>query len=382
MAVPFARLAVFLGFSMLVPFAMSHTWIEQMQVISPNGSYTGDYGYPRGYVARTDPGFTGFSDKWQLPSPDTDIGATRINSNMFACHPSQREANYSPQYPKLSVAPGDFVAMKYLENGHVSQPGIPAGKPKSGGTVYIFGTYKPSSSEKLTDVLAWTKDGKGGNGKGWLMASQNYDDGRCYQINSSPISIERQAKNGNQELWCESNLEIPANAPAGSTLTTYWVWDWATEGEGAKDEYYTTCSDFDVAGGNANNKLATTSKHPLVQQNNEQNAVSDYKSRKAIVSNPRGQSGSASAPGSIAAPAPAPSSSMASSVTNSPPAVTSAPAATAPASEAVVTATRNVTVTAPGVVVYKTVTVPASGSAPTGQAPAPHRRAHVRDFRS
>jgi hypothetical protein len=286
------------AFFIFMQTANAHSWIEQHQVIGPDGAYIGDYGYSRGYVARTDPSFTGYSDKWQLPSPDTDISRTRINDSMLLCHPSQRTATYSSQYPQLSVAPGSYVAMKYLENGHVSQPFIPAGKPAGSGTVFIFGTYEPSELETLVDVLSWTADGKGGNGKGWLMSAQNYDDGRCHQLNQAPISINRQMSDGNHipgqptsqlEQWCESDVLIPADAPIGSTLTTYWVWDWGTgmQTEGAmcgKDEYYTTCSDYKVVDdGEDLAKLAAVSKvHTLLQQDPQTNAVSDYLSRTAI----------------------------------------------------------------------------------------------------
>lgn len=275
----------------------AHTWVEQMQVIGTNGSYIGASGYPRGYVARTDPSFTGFSNKWQLPSPDTDTGRTRITDSMLVCHPSQRAATYSSEYPQLSVAPGSYVAMKYLENGHVTQPFIPAGKPAGSGTVFIFGTYEPSATETLVDVLSWTKDGKGGNGKGWLMAAQNYDDGRCHQLNQAPISINRQMSDGNHppgqptvqlEQWCEADVLIPTDARVGATLTTYFVWDWSTgmQTEGAmcgKDEYYTTCSDFKIVnGGDGLSKLAAIfDVHSLVQQDPQTNAVSDYQSRTA-----------------------------------------------------------------------------------------------------
>jgi hypothetical protein len=187
--------------------------------------------------------------------------------------------------------------MKYLENGHVTQPFIPAGKPAGSGTVFIFGTYEPSATETLVNVLSWTKDGKGGNGKGWLMAAQNYDDGRCHQLNQAPISINRQMTDGNHppgqptvqlEQVCEANLLVPADAPIGKTLTTYFVWDWGTgmQTEGAmcgKDEYYTTCSDFKIVdGGDDLSKLAAVpAVHSLVQQDPQTNAVSDYLSRTA-----------------------------------------------------------------------------------------------------
>lgn len=280
----------------------AHTWIEQMQVIGTNGSYVGDYGYPRGYVSRTDVGFDGFSNKWQLPSPDTDTSRTRITDKMLACHPNQRTPNYSQQYPKLSVAPGAYVAMKYLENGHVTQPFIPAGKPEGSGTVWIYGTYEPNDAETLVNVLSWTADGKGGNGKGFLMTAQDYDDGRCYQINQSPTSVNRQMTDGNHapgqptsqlEQWCESNVLVPSNSQVGKTLTVYWVWGWATgmQTEGAmcgKDEYYTTCSDFDIVnGGDELSKIIAAPKvHTIGQQDPQTIAVSNYQSRTAHAPTP------------------------------------------------------------------------------------------------
>ncbi|KAK6442196.1 hypothetical protein LTR95_001571 [Oleoguttula sp. CCFEE 5521] len=288
--------------ALLASPTLAHTWLEEMQVIGPNGSYIGDLGYSRGYMARTDPGFNGYSTKWQLPSPDTDIGRIRIDESMFACHPAQRTANYTEAYPQLNVAPGSYVAMKYLENGHVTQPWIPAGKPDQSGTVWVFGTYNPSPEEKLTDVLAWTSDSTGGNKKGWLMAAQAYDDGRCHQLNQAPISINRQISFPNRipgqptsqiEQWCETDLYIPDDARVGSTLTTYWVWSWDTgmRTEGAfcgKDEYYTTCSDFQVIDGGDNlSKIAAMPMiHTLGQQDPQTQAVQDYKSRTALTATP------------------------------------------------------------------------------------------------
>ncbi|OQO15052.1 hypothetical protein B0A48_00434 [Cryoendolithus antarcticus] len=296
------RLATFALIASLLPSTLAHTWLEEMQAIGPNGSYIGDLGYSRGYMARNDPGFNGYSTKWQLPSPDTDIGRVRINESMFACHPAQRTANYTEAYPQLNVAPGSYVAMKYLENGHVTQPWIPAGKPDQSGTVWVFGTYDPSPEEKLTDVLAWTSDSTGGNKKGWLMAAQAYDDGRCHQLNQAPISITRQISFPNRvsgqpasqiEQWCETDLYIPDDARVGSTLTTYWVWSWDTgmRTEGAfcgKDEYYTTCSDFQVIdGGDDLSKIAAMPMvHTLGQQDPQTQAVRDYKSRTALTATP------------------------------------------------------------------------------------------------
>lgn len=404
----------------------AHTWIEQMQVIGTNGSYIGDYGYPRGYVARTDPSFTGFSDKWQLPSPDTDIGRTRITDKMPLCHTSQRKPNYSEQYPQLSVAPGSYVAMKYTENGHVTQPFLPPGKPAGSGTVFIYGTYNPSETETLVNVLSWTKDGKGGDGKGWLMSAQDYDDGRCHQLNQSPLSINRQMSDGDHypgqptsqlEQWCESDVLIPADAQVGKDLTVYWVWSWATgmETEGAlcgKDEYYTTCSDFKVVdGGDDLSQLASVPKvHTLSQQDPQSTAVSAYQSRTAHNPSPTiittqecsytsatssevpaslsqpttlaaGFSTSISRPpmpkyrvgGSPAGNSSQPASSEATSTAAASPTSSAqqqssaAPTATSSASSAqgqvgAIGATQTVTVTAPGSTVFMTVSAGASAS--------------------
>lgn len=408
----------------------AHTWVEQMQVVGPNATLVGDFGYPRGYVARTDPAFTGFSNKWQLPSPDTDTGRTRITDSMLVCHPSQRTATYSSQYPQLSVTPGSYVAMKYLENGHVTQPFIPAGKPAGSGTVFIFGTYEPSATETLVDVLSWTKDGKGGNGKGFLMAAQNYDDGRCHQLNQAPISINRQMSEGNHppgqptvqlEQWCHSNVRVPTDAPIGATLTTYFVWDWGTgmQTEGAmcgKDEYYTTCSDWKITDKEI---AAAPAVHSLVQQDPQTKAVSDYMSRTADNPTPTiittegcnfTSATSSSIPASMtehttlpgtaqSAPSEQPTQSTQPAQSAQPTAPTSeatsttAVAPTAGAQGQSDTAAPTVTVTAPPSYIFTTITIPATSSAPAtavvssngiigtiGKRDA-HSRVHGRQFR-
>lgn len=282
---------------LLAPSVLAHSWIEQMQLISENGTYTGDPGYARGYVARTDPGFNGYSDKWQLPSPDYDLGRTRINTTDLLCHPAQRTANYTSKYPKLQVAADTYIAMRYLENGHVTQPWIPAGKPAGSGTVFVYGTYSPAADEKIADVLQWTSDGKGGDGKGFLMTAQNFDDGRCHQPNGAPISITRQMTNTDgtpgQESWCETDLHIPQDSKTGATLTLYWIWSWQTSTmtEGAvcgKDEYYTTCADVDIVDSSLTVKklFSASDVHVLAQQDPQPHAVSDYKSRTAFATTP------------------------------------------------------------------------------------------------
>ncbi|KAI5367124.1 hypothetical protein Slin14017_G021600 [Septoria linicola] len=299
-------LSALLALTLLSPLAAAHSWVEEYQIISDNGSFTGPRGYLRGYVSRTDPTYNGFSMMWMLPSLEarnTDgTVRTRIDDTDLVCHPAQRTSNYTAAYPKLKVSPGDYVAMKYLENGHVSLPWNITGKPPGGGTVFIFGTTKASDDEKIADVMQWTRDGKGGNGNGFLMTAQNYDDGRCHQINCGSISQSRQILQPNHvagqptstvESWCENDLLIPESVSPG-TLTTYWIWQFGTEPNtdcntpAGKDEYYTSCADFDVVDKAELSKqlAAAPSSAPVGESNPQTAAVSDYKSRTAYTTAP------------------------------------------------------------------------------------------------
>jgi hypothetical protein len=273
--------------------ASAHTWVEEMQVIdSTSGNYTGDHGFARGYVARTDPTFDGDEAIVYL-LPPLSTGRTRIDGTDLLCHPSQRTSNYNnPEYPRLQASPGSYVAMKYLENGHVTLPENQPGKPKMGGTVFVYATTKPSDTEKIVDVLKWNTAGTGGDSRGSQIAAQNYDDGRCHQINTGPISIQRQQEfpdhilgqpNSNVEQWCETDVYIPSTFRTGDTVTVYWVWQWPTApGVGVypngKDEYYTSCAEIEIVDSVSN----APPVHTLAQQDAQSMAVSDFKSRAAL----------------------------------------------------------------------------------------------------
>lgn len=297
-------LAALLALATLSQLAAAHSWVEEYQVISDNGSYTGARGYSRGYVSRADPTYNGFSMMWMLPSLEArmDDGAvrSRINSSDLLCHPAQRTSNYTSAFPKLKVSPGDYVAAKYLENGHVTLPWNITGKPPGSGTIFIFGTTQPSDTEKIADVMEWNTSGTGGNGKGFLLNAQNFDDGRCHQLNCASISQQRQMLTPNHvagqpastvESWCETDIKIPANLAKG-TLTTYWVWQWPTEPNAdcntpaGKDEYYTTCADFEIVDKAEMNKMPATPTTADAGANPQSVAVSDYKSRTAFTTTP------------------------------------------------------------------------------------------------
>jgi len=284
MHLPLILIATFFGQS------LSHSWNEQLTVIE-NGRFSGRNGYPRGYVARTDRGFRDPMMVHLLP-PSTS-NRTRIDSTDLLCAYTQRTKNQTATYPRLQASPGSYIAIKYLENGHVTLP--QPGKQSGAGIVYVFGTLSPEEKETITNVLQWTADGKGGDGRGKLLAAQNFDDGRCYQLNNESISLSRQKEFPNlitrtgevHEQWCENDVIIPSDIPLGSTYTIYWVWDWPTVTEDQaqtrrKDEYYTTCSDIDVVA-----NPAAGPPNPLDQQDPQTAAVANFQQRAACGQNLR-----------------------------------------------------------------------------------------------
>ena len=209
----------------------AHSWIEEMRIIAPNATFTDATGYPRGNAKRG-PGVD--PDKamvHRLPPDGTpvDVG---LQPKDVMCMPSQQKQVQSDGSPRLKAAAGDMIALRYQENGHVTLPQGQLGKEPNRGTVYIYGTTEPSQEEKFLDVhKKWNADGSGGNKKGRLLATQNYDDGRCYQVNGGPISTTRQKQFPHEadpkmggDIWCQNDIALPKDAPSGKPYTLYWVW--------------------------------------------------------------------------------------------------------------------------------------------------------------
>ncbi|KAL4811008.1 hypothetical protein BDV18DRAFT_4297 [Aspergillus unguis] len=236
--------------------AYAHSWVDQLTVIASNGTFVGSPGYPRGYVSRSDPSFSDASMTYLLPR-DGKANATEADS---LCMDTQRKQTQKDGYPRLQASAGAAVALRFQENGHVTLPETQPGKPKNRGTVYVYGTSDPKSDEKFLDVhKVWTEDGTGGDGRGVLLAKRNFDDGRCYQVNSGDISTRRQKEYPHEadqlmggDLWCQSDIALPRNAASGKPYTLYWVWDWPTKAgvdpglPDGKQEIYTTCMDVDL----------------------------------------------------------------------------------------------------------------------------------------
>ncbi|EFX05300.1 hypothetical protein CMQ_3369 [Grosmannia clavigera kw1407] len=250
--------------------------------IDSNGTMVGNPGYIRGYVPRTVSGFSDDMDNYLLP-PNGRPGGNILYANDSLCHPSQSVGNYSTEFPMLSVTAGGFIALRYQENGHVTLPDTNPTKPLNRGTVYIYGTTEPSSDELFSNVFEkWTADGTGGNGRGRLLATRNFDDGQCYQVNGQTISVQRQAQfkktaenPQGTDLWCQNDIQLPANLTSGTSYTLYWVWSWPTMNMAGSPtdtpgtgfnittlQYYTSCMDVSVASGQSTAAASAKEKAP------------------------------------------------------------------------------------------------------------------------
>ncbi|MCJ1299906.1 hypothetical protein MMC08_002700 [Hypocenomyce scalaris] len=285
---PLGRLPrVLVALTGLISFSVAHSWVEQMVVIDTNGTYVGTPGYARGNVPRTTPGFND-GDMTNLIPPNGRPTGNEVLTTDPICMNTQQTMNQTDGSPRLQAAAGSYVALRYQENGHVTLPQNQPGKPANRGTVYVYGTTQPQQNDTLLAVhMVWNTAGTGGDGRGKLLSTENFDDGQCYQINDGNISEARQAEfkvTPNQlmgaNLWCQNDIALPSDAPSGQPYTLYWVWDWPTAPgvdpsiPDGKTEIYTTCMDIDIATSSAQND--TNSVHYVQGQGLTEAGVSSY----------------------------------------------------------------------------------------------------------
>ena len=247
--------------------ARAHSWIEQLTVIDANGTFGGAPGYARGNVQRTSPEFNDKTMVYMLPPSDH---ASAVQPTDMMCKTTQRSQNQTEGSPRLQASPGDAIALRYQENGHVTMPWNSPGKPENRGTMYVYGTTQPKDDEAFLSVhKVWNQNGSGGDQRGVLLSVQNFDDGRCYQVNGGNISEARQKEYPHQadkmmgtDLWCQQDIALPSNAPTGKPYTLYWVWDWPTMSgdKVTQPQIYTTCMDVDVqhSSSHADEKASST----------------------------------------------------------------------------------------------------------------------------
>jgi hypothetical protein len=252
-----------------VPAVSAHTWADQITRIAPNGTFVGTPGYPRGFYPRL-PGANLTANVWQVQGiPDSfDICSDKQQPGLPAPYPG---------YPQLTASAGDFVAIRYAENGHVTEPKQAAtptsGKGFGSGLVYIYGTEHSQPGDKYNAIhKVWNKDGTGGDKRGKLLAVQYFDDMECYLENNENASgdnkLEFQGEtlahmrakaypHSNTEisggsLLCQTDFQIPADVTVNSNYSIYWVWDWPTldlQGNVVTNQSYTICADIAIKAG-------------------------------------------------------------------------------------------------------------------------------------
>lgn len=166
------------------------------------------------------------------------------------CMPRQQVSYQSLGSPALKVESGNQILLRYQENGHVTLPHQSVGKLNP-GKVYIYGTNDSLPGDTLTNIHhVWTESGKGGDERGRLLISMEFDDGECYGPNfASQIFRERRRKfepdpGQGSNRWCRNIVKIPDDVGKGR-YTLYWVWDWPSMMPAdRKPEIYTTCIDL------------------------------------------------------------------------------------------------------------------------------------------
>jgi hypothetical protein len=249
----------------------AHTWLENIYLIGSNGSFVGTPGYPRGYGPRN-VGSPDIANVYLLP-PNGGPGGNAILPTDLMCKASQTIGTYTDGFPPISAAPSDQIALRHMENGHVTK--ITGVKPSGNGTVFVYGTTQPANTDTYLGIhRVWNAEGTGGDKRGKLLATRPLDDGRCFQVNGLPISNARVAQYkwvGTADNICQTDVQIPADAPTSGTYTMYWVWEWPTldpvTGKVTVNESYTSCLDITMTAKSTVGKVDFSSSQQLTGPN-------------------------------------------------------------------------------------------------------------------
>jgi hypothetical protein len=226
-------IALFLSCTSLLHVS-GHFWVEKLTLLSTSELPIGDPGYAHGNsqssrvfisnqvcadlpsVLHTDPSFSDL-EMVNLISPNGQSDGPHILDTDKICKDSQSKPIQTNSSPRIKVAARNTVALQYQENGHVTLPEHLSGKPENCETVYIYSTTDSQPNDTLSAIhKVWDVTGNGGDRHGKLLVTQDFDDGRCYQINNGAISKERQIqyphvpdKLMGADLWCQNNITVP-----------------------------------------------------------------------------------------------------------------------------------------------------------------------------
>ena len=204
------------------------------------------------YIVPRVPGFLDSDVTYLLPSPPSTI----FQDSDLICKATQTFGNQT--YGPALIAPGGSrVVLRYQENGHITLPFVPPGKPNP-GVVYVYATTQSSIDDKFVKIHGqWTTNGSGGDQRGYMLTESSFDDGVCFQLNESQLASARNLTFGPgpsqteaPDRWCGTFvfLNDPSGAPLpnNTIVTLYWVWDWpSTSGSVITlNETYTSCMDI------------------------------------------------------------------------------------------------------------------------------------------
>ncbi|KAK1451081.1 hypothetical protein CCUS01_11259 [Colletotrichum cuscutae] len=204
--VPNYSLALALSiFMTIIAMMTAHTWVEQLNRISPNGTMLSPPGFPPRWSVRNG----SFSD---------GLFTNLLEANNYCLCAKQPLGQQTPGFDMLKAAPGDFVGLRYQENGLVNLPGIPTNKPSNRGSIHVYGTLFPRVEDSLFDVFKrWTSDGKGGDGRaGRSRCRDNNSSGKPRWIPKALIFGAKQSSG------------LPEGLPEGAFYSIYFVWTWPT----------------------------------------------------------------------------------------------------------------------------------------------------------
>lgn len=195
-------------------------------------------------VART-PNFRDEDMTYLLPPNVRQVGGISMFDPM--CKYSQLTFNYTLASPMLVTSIGSIIVLMYQENGHVTRD--PSSNAEA--EVYVYATKNSLPNDALLDIHnKWNENGSGGDRRGRLIFRGKFDDGKCYQVNETQKSKDRQALAQRphelfegSNLWCEARAVVPDDLLPGDILTLYWVWDRGVGQGKPAPEIYTTCLD-------------------------------------------------------------------------------------------------------------------------------------------
>lgn len=162
---------------LVLPLVIAHSWVERVRRLGLNGTMVGDPGFIRGAMSRLDPAFNDLKQQYLLPPPGRDASLGILPSDSICRDSQQTVGQFNASLPPLQASPGDFIALQYQENGHITLPENTPHKPRN-STVFIYSTSSPSKDDRLLSIhRVWNACGTGGDQRGVLLATRSFDDG-------------------------------------------------------------------------------------------------------------------------------------------------------------------------------------------------------------